>query len=311
MSELLIVCSVIGSATLLAVLIPFFKGEGGQLIDASVNDKPEVLEERKEALLRRWLQDEEAAQRGDLSEREWQHRQRYLTSRYVDTAKRLAWLRSLGFFLLMSLASMAAFSDSGWAQVGVAPRQMWILKPGQDSIYGTWIAAVMNKGVKPEKFRLAVLLPQGVTDFQPREGVVKEDVRLEADGLWIEKMFEPGVNVVTFSFMTQASGGVAKIEARARGDIGELSVMTPSRMLKLASGFFNPGQSEFQEAGIQYDVIVSSKFIMTGDSWAIDISEVPEGRALLWFLGVALGLLLLVGAGLSAWITRPAEAFSK
>jgi hypothetical protein len=91
-TSLMIVCSVVASLVVMIVLSPFFVGEGGGLQDASASDSVADLQLRQTSILNRWLKDEAASGEGDISATEWKLRQRYLTSRYVDCARRVAWL---------------------------------------------------------------------------------------------------------------------------------------------------------------------------------------------------------------------------
>ena len=94
MTGLLMICAFLIAMVMLAVLFPFFFGPGGTLQDASVTDDDAELDMRLTAILRRWLKDESAFERGEVSALEWRQRKKYLVSRYVDGARRLAWLRS-------------------------------------------------------------------------------------------------------------------------------------------------------------------------------------------------------------------------
>ena len=92
MTSLMLLCSVVASLVVIVVLSPFFVGEGGGLQDASASDSVAELELRQQSILNRWLKDEAASGEGEISGTEWKLRQRYLTSRYVDCARRVAWL---------------------------------------------------------------------------------------------------------------------------------------------------------------------------------------------------------------------------
>ncbi len=94
MNSLLIVCVILAAIVLMVVLSPFFYGKGGLLQDASASDNIQDLTARQTAILQRWIKDEAAAKNGEVSATEWKQRQRYLTSRYVDVARRVAWLNS-------------------------------------------------------------------------------------------------------------------------------------------------------------------------------------------------------------------------
>ena len=94
MNELIFLSVFVVLVVLALILLPFFVGEGGRLQDASVSDSESNLEARLEALIGRWLREESAFLAGEITTTEWSQRQRYLTSRYVDAAKRLAWMRA-------------------------------------------------------------------------------------------------------------------------------------------------------------------------------------------------------------------------
>ncbi|MCX6126020.1 MAG: hypothetical protein NTV34_14905 [Proteobacteria bacterium] len=94
MNELSLVTILIGVTVLIAVLLPFFLGEGGLLLDAAKNDSIENLEKKQKIILERWLADEAAATSGLITTREWAMRERYLTNRYVGTTRRIDWLKN-------------------------------------------------------------------------------------------------------------------------------------------------------------------------------------------------------------------------
>ena len=92
MTPLMLICSVIAGLVVMAVLSPFFVGLGGGLQDASASVSVTDLDVRQISILNRWLKDEAASREGEISATEWKLRQRYLTSRYVDCARRRAWI---------------------------------------------------------------------------------------------------------------------------------------------------------------------------------------------------------------------------
>ncbi len=94
MNPLVIVCIVLSVLIAVLLLWPFFAGDGGILQDASTSDDIDTLKLREQAILERWLRDEEAAARGEISATEWRQRQAYLTSRFVDVSRRISWLNT-------------------------------------------------------------------------------------------------------------------------------------------------------------------------------------------------------------------------
>lgn len=83
---------VVGILLLSVVLGPFWIGQGGLLqASAQINSK-DTLAGLKEALLKRYLEDEKAFKDGNLSALAWTKRKAFLTNRYVDATRRLDYL---------------------------------------------------------------------------------------------------------------------------------------------------------------------------------------------------------------------------
>ncbi|SME97616.1 hypothetical protein [Pseudobacteriovorax antillogorgiicola] len=77
------------------LILPFFIARGQRLQDASSVNSIEKLEAIKQSLLKRYLEDEEAHRKKLISEGVWQSRKRFLTTRYIDAARRLDYLKHL------------------------------------------------------------------------------------------------------------------------------------------------------------------------------------------------------------------------
>ena len=92
MTELLVICGVVGLLLVAAVLMPFVYGAGGALQDAAGEQSMDVLRDKQRVLMERWIADEAAHTQGMITSREWTLRQSYLTNRYVDVTRRLDWL---------------------------------------------------------------------------------------------------------------------------------------------------------------------------------------------------------------------------
>lgn len=86
---------LVGILLVLAVLAPFFTGDGGLLAASSSVNSPSQLEATKAAVLKRYLEDEAAHKRGDLSQLGWEKRKEFLVHRYIDAARRLDYLLHL------------------------------------------------------------------------------------------------------------------------------------------------------------------------------------------------------------------------
>lgn len=218
------------------------------------------------------------------------------------------WVKSL---ISLAILDVCAFKPC-WAQSALAPKQLFIVKPGIDKLHGTWVSAVINKGGKPESIRVPVLLPRETQDFQPVEGVIPSDVRLEQDGVYVEKQFAPGVSILSFSFVVPASSGNSVLTLQTRDAIDELSVMTPRGMLLIRSDQLLSSGTDIQDLQT-YDIWVSKSALQSGDTLSVDIRGVPEGRNRLWILGAAFGLTLGCAAFGLTWrahrLSQPTSKF--
>lgn len=92
MDTQLLASLVVSLVVIVFVLSPFFVGKGGKLASASAISEPKKLEGLKNAILKRYLQEEKAAELGDISEAQWKNRSKILKNRYLDVAKRLDFL---------------------------------------------------------------------------------------------------------------------------------------------------------------------------------------------------------------------------
>jgi hypothetical protein len=84
---------IIAAITVSVVVAPFFVGKGGVLQVASVTANSDELESMKKALLKRFLDEEEAFQKKVISERTWKKRRDFLIYRYIDTVRQLDHVR--------------------------------------------------------------------------------------------------------------------------------------------------------------------------------------------------------------------------
>ena len=91
---MILAASIIGILVLLVVLAPFFVGAGGALAPAATETSPDKLEALQKAILERYLSDEAAFERKDLSHRTWKRRREFLMHRYLDAGRRLDFLRT-------------------------------------------------------------------------------------------------------------------------------------------------------------------------------------------------------------------------
>jgi hypothetical protein len=148
--------------------------------------------------------------------------------------------------------------------------------------------------------KVPVLLPQESIDFRPLEGVDDKDLRLESDGVFVEKSFPPGVNVISFAFLAPASRGALDLNFKVKSDLGELSVMTPRGLLTVHGESLILAGSDIQDFQT-FSIWVSKAPLKAGDEIKVSVEGIPEGRQRLWSLGAVFGLLLVGGSGFLAW----------
>jgi len=90
-----LVAAVVGGVTVLLVVLPFFVGPSGILESAAAMNDEKSLEDAQRAIIKRFLSERDATQRGVISKSAWAKRERFLRSRYIDLGKRLDHLRFL------------------------------------------------------------------------------------------------------------------------------------------------------------------------------------------------------------------------
>lgn len=186
----------------------------------------------------------------------------------------------------------------------LAPRELIVMKPGVDRVWGTWITAVIHKGSAPEALSFYVNIPRESVDFQPGEGLEAKDLKIEAGGVNIQKIFAPGVNVVSILFAVPARYGASTLTLVPRRDVPEMTLMTPKGLLTLKGGGL-VAQEDDRQDGQRYDVFATGAPLGASKEYVLDITGVPEGRSRLWILGGVLGGLLLLSSIWYAWRTRP------
>lgn len=86
--------SVIVVLVIVVVLtLPFFFAKNNLLQEAASVNSIEKLERVKKSLLKRYLEDEKAFEDKRISESIWKKRKHFLTTRYLDAARREDYLK--------------------------------------------------------------------------------------------------------------------------------------------------------------------------------------------------------------------------
>ncbi len=205
----------------------------------------------------------------------------------------------LRLFAILALACGPFSQMAVAADVELAPRELLILKTGTNRIWGTWVCAVIHKGMDPVELTFPVHLPKEASDFQPGEGLIPKDLSLSEQGLEIRKVFSPGMNVISVIFAVPVRHGLVQLNVAAKRGIPQLTLMTPADMLEVSSDALVFESNDNQE-GQLYQVYSTKKALADGETLIINISGVPEGRDSLWILGGIFATTLLLGSALLA-----------
>lgn len=92
---MIIAAVAIALVLIVTVVTPFFSKDASILAHGSSVNDPEVLKSLKDNLIKRFIEEEGAHRKGNLSDMAWNKRRQYLVNRYVDAARRLDFLEKL------------------------------------------------------------------------------------------------------------------------------------------------------------------------------------------------------------------------
>ena len=219
----------------------------------------------------------------------------------------------LFFFFLLSMAATQAVAqaipksmplDPNAGPPSIAPRELLVFKTGVDGIWGTAIAAVMNRTPSPQEFSFVVNLPREMVDFQASEGVDAKDLTLGEKGVVVHKTFAPAVNVVGVTFKVPAHAGSVNLTFSVARELPEMIFMTPSGLLKLTSPQIVFDSADDQQ-GERYDLYKLAAPIAAGETLNLQITGIPAGRSSLWWVGGIFAVILAGMTGFLGWRTRP------
>jgi hypothetical protein len=210
----------------------------------------------------------------------------------------------VGAVLAAALALAAAAPAA--AAVETTSKQLLILRPGIDAIWGSYIFALQNDGAAAEPFKGRVMLPKETVDFQAQEGAEPSELALADDGgVMLEKQIDNGVHVVGIGFKVDAALGAATMTFTAVSPVANLNVLIPKGegTLQVSSDILGAPSEASPDPG--YVAMGTTRPLAAGETFVLKIGAVPEGRSRIWGVGGAVaGVLVLIGAAL-AWRTRP------
>lgn len=195
-------------------------------------------------------------------------------------------------------------ADGG--RVSSTGRHVYIMHQGLDQVLGSYLFLVTNSTGAAKEATIPLMLPQGVTEFVPGEGVAKKEIKLAGDGngtLQIAKTFPAGEQLVSINFTLPAKGGEARFTITPTDPISTIKLMTPTGTLGFAGdmGSFTLNKEVPFSKRVYDTVAVNAPKMNT--PYTLSVTNVPEGRSEYWQLGIAIAAIML-GLMITAAITR-------
>ncbi|WP_141732117.1 hypothetical protein [Oligoflexus tunisiensis] len=199
---------------------------------------------------------------------------------------------------------LLAFSMQAAAAAQVSNKHIFVLYPGVDSVFGSYIFMVQNPGEQPERLSFPVMLPTETIDFQAQEGLAPNELNLGADGgLTIDKTFPPGDTLITIGFKVPANLGTGNMTIKAGEAFESLGMFVFEGQFQITGPNLDIRRN-VDFSGRTYDTYTLMKG-EAGQTYQLGLQGIPEGRGRLWIIGWVAGLALLVIAVALAWFSRP------
>lgn len=187
----------------------------------------------------------------------------------------------------------------------IGPKHVYIVYPGQDTLWGSYLFVVNNESQAPQNFSFPVMLPKETVDFQAQDSLSPQELKLGQDGgIRIEKVFQPGETLLQISFKIPAEEGKAKATFNPPYAYQSFGVFVWQDSI---------GVSGPPSLDIQKGVNLSGRLFDTysigageaGKTVVYEFDKVPEGRNRLWVIGwISAAVLFLAGISI-AFYTRP------
>lgn len=204
-------------------------------------------------------------------------------------------------FKLLMLALLTTSLPS-WGAVEMIPRYIYVLHGGVDAVWGQYMFMVKNTSSEELSETFQVVLPQETIDWQAQDGFSGDQFNLGSDGgLSFTKKFNPGDNIHTIGFKTEADSGEAQLTLNLPMDVNEISLMTASNLV-LEGDNLQPSKKEPGEKYTKYFLFDAKK----GDTIKLTVRGIAQGRAAYWRYGwIAAGIILVSCFGLAYWSRPP------
>jgi hypothetical protein len=207
--------------------------------------------------------------------------------------------------LKVALTSLLlALSMQAVAAVQVTNKHIFVLYPGVDSVFGSYIFMATNDGTQPERLSFPVMLPTETIDFQAQEGLAPNELNLGQDGgLTIDKAFPPGDTLITIGFKVPADVGSGRMTLKAAEAFESIGMFVFEGKFQI-SGPDLEIRRNVDFSGRTYDTYTLNKG-EGGKTYTMELQNIPEGRGRLWTIGWVSAVALILIAMSLAWFSRP------
>ncbi|MBC7661038.1 MAG: hypothetical protein H7249_15175 [Chitinophagaceae bacterium] len=213
--------------------------------------------------------------------------------------------RSFTFGLVALAAAFIAWTTPSRAATMVGPKHVYIMYPGLDALWGSYIFVVNNDGTAPEQYSFPVMLPKETLDFQAQDTLSPQELKLGPDGgITVDKSFSPGETLIQISFKLPASQGSSIATFKAPYPFESLGIFVWQDSFSVNAPTGVQIQKGVNLSGRTFDTY-SVGAGTAGQTVVYTFDGIAEGRGRLWWVGgVVAAVLILTGLGI-AFFTRP------
>lgn len=212
----------------------------------------------------------------------------------------------LSFFriLFISICCLFVFSTKAYPKAELSDRHIILVSGGLGGVIGRYYFAVNvaspSQEAAPERMRVKLLLPKEVSDFAPAEGVKPEDIKLGEDGgIYVEKDFNPGFNLVGVFFEIKAKGSSVEMTLTPSNPLSELRVISQTKEINFVSSDFSAIPQAELEGDQVFSGIRNNQPLEPGKVYMVTIQGLAQGRAWFWLTGSIFAALMI---GVSAFM---------
>ncbi len=200
-------------------------------------------------------------------------------------------------FYLKLLSILLLLQGAGLhGEVKPTDTHLYFLFGGQMKLMGRYMMGVSNSSSVAEPAQVPLLLPKNMDDFQPLEGIKKENIILKDSGIFWSKSFAPKLSIAGIVFQMDTYSEDVALEFQA-DNAAVKSLKEVAFLMEMDSPLSVVGVTPDEKPQVfgrrQY-----RRYTVSGDALRaqknIVITGVPLGRLHLWQVGGVFVLLLIL-----------------